>query len=63
MGIDRRQRFVKDVLRFPFPEKNLKKIEECSRELHQLKKQIMIPEEMIEKKHLQELSVKLQELR
>lgn len=50
MGIDRRQRFVKDVLRFPFPEKNLKKIEECSRELHQLKKQIMIPEEMIEKK-------------
>lgn len=49
-GIDRRQRFMQDVLKFPFPQSHLKEIEECSREIHQLKKEIMIPEGLIEQK-------------
>lgn len=49
-GIDRRQRFIENILQFPYPKKNIEAITRCSRELHQLKKQVMIAEGAIEEK-------------
>lgn len=49
-GIDRRQRFVKDILQFPYPKKNIEAIIRCSRELHQLKRQVFVTEDELDDK-------------
>lgn len=50
VGIERRQRFIDEVLEFPFPDKNTKKISEITGSIQDLKQQDFAYNDDIEKK-------------
>ena len=50
VGIERRQRFIDEVLEFPFPDKNTKKISEITGSIQDLKQQDFAYNDGIEKK-------------